>query len=275
MAIVIVDDEVKIRESTRRLLEKAGMEVLGEAANGAEALALVASVKPVVVIMDGSMPLMDGATATRYLREMHPNLAVIAHTADPHLGEQMSKAGASEVVLKGSGAELLEAIRSAVPSASHGLLGGGPQSRLWGATQLRGALFRHARLHAEAFPPESVPGDDNDGWWLSDGSLAVRLTAIPRIAVKEGLNAWMRHLLELRDIGQIAADETGVTQIIDGTLVVVLLNPDRTASLNHPTTQRSLHDALLPSTRSAPGESPRVDQKEQRHAPPHVRRPFE
>ena len=222
MAIVIVDDNVQARESTRRLLESAGIEVLGEASNGAEALALIEFLKPTVVVMDGQMPVMDGATAIRHLRDMHPNLTVIAHTADPSLADKMSAAGAAGVVLKGSPKELLEVVRSTLPQKGGGRLKTVGKSTT-GAARLRAALFRYADFHPESFPPESVPAHDNEGWRLEDGSLAVRLTAIPRIVAEEGLGDWMAHLLELRQRGEIVADpkEDGVARTINGARAVV------------------------------------------------------
>ena len=222
MGIVIVDDDIKVRESTRRLVEGAGIEVLGEASNGAEALALIEFLKPTVVVMDGKMPVMDGTTATRHLRKMHPNLAVIAHTADPHLAEKMSEAGATRVVLKGSGTELVEVIRLSLPQKGETHLKA-VRGSTTGAARLRAALFRYAEFHPESFPAESVPVHDNEGWWLDDGSLAIRLTAIPRIVADEGLSNWMEHVLELRQRGEIVADsnEEGVARTINGARAVV------------------------------------------------------
>ncbi len=223
MAIVIVDDNVQVRESTRQLFEGAGIEVLGEASNGAEALALIEFLKPALVVMDGQMPVMDGATAIRHLRELHPDLAVIAHTADQHYADKMSAAGATGVVLKGTGpAQLLEVVRATLPQKREAHLKPVGKTTT-GAARLRAALFRYAEFHPESFPPESVPAHDNEGWWLTDGSLAIRLTAIPRIALEEGLGHWMEHLLELRERGEIVADpnEDGVARTINGARAVV------------------------------------------------------
>lgn len=72
MGIVIVDDESTVRKAARRLLEAAGVSVLGEASNGGEALAMVEMLNPAAVLMDDRMPVMDGVIATRYLKAMHP-----------------------------------------------------------------------------------------------------------------------------------------------------------------------------------------------------------
>ena len=221
MAIVIVDDDENVRALTRRMLEGAGMDVLGEAADGAEALALVSALKPALVVMDGRMPVMDGTTATRRLLELHPDVAVIAHTSDPKLGDDMSEAGASGVVLKGSQASLVRVVRASLTQVSGGGRRADEKSTI-GAVRLRAALLRYAEFHPEAFLSEDVAGEENEGWWLNDGSLAFRLTAIHRVAVKEGLGEWMELLLELRQRGEIVGGEAGVTRTINGVLVVVL-----------------------------------------------------
>lgn len=120
MAIVIVDDDISVRELTRCFLQGAGFEVVGEASNGSEALALIEVVHPAVVVMDARMPAMDGMTATRQLRELHPQLPVIAHTGDATLGEAMTEAGVTHVVPKGSAALLVESIRASLRQASNG-----------------------------------------------------------------------------------------------------------------------------------------------------------
>lgn len=222
MAIVIVDDDSTMRHVARRLLEGAGLKVLGEASSGREALAMVEVLKPAVVLMDGRIPLMHGATIISGLRKTHPDLSVIAHTADPNLAEEMAAAGASCVVVRGSPGQLVEVVGSWMSQGGDGHLKAVGRATT-GAARLRAALFRHAEFHPEGFPPESVPGDDNEGWWLDDGSLAIRLTAIPRIAADEGLANWMEHLLELRQRGEIVAGPSGdgVARTINGTRAVV------------------------------------------------------
>jgi DNA-binding NarL/FixJ family response regulator len=70
--VVIADDHVLFRRGLRRLLQQRGMEVVGEASNGRQAVQLATELAPDVVVMDLSMPLMDGVEATR---------AIVAHDA--------------------------------------------------------------------------------------------------------------------------------------------------------------------------------------------------
>lgn len=80
--VVLVDDHRLVREGLRRTLEDAGLEVVGEARDGAEALELAAALTPDVVLMDVSMPVLDGLTATRRLRSRVPSARVVVLTID-------------------------------------------------------------------------------------------------------------------------------------------------------------------------------------------------
>jgi DNA-binding NarL/FixJ family response regulator len=79
--VLLVDDQALFREALATLLEvRPEIDVVGEAANGAEALDRVAAVRPDVVLMDLHMPVLDGIGATRRLRVEHPDVRVLALT---------------------------------------------------------------------------------------------------------------------------------------------------------------------------------------------------
>jgi PAS domain S-box-containing protein len=104
LRIVIVDDHNAVREALRGLLQgRPEFHVVGEAANGLEAIAKARALRPDVVLMDVSMPEMDGVEATRHIRALLPavqvlGLSMYSRTEDPHAIEQ---AGAAAFFTKG------------------------------------------------------------------------------------------------------------------------------------------------------------------------------
>ena len=115
--VMIVDDHALVRSGLGTfLLVFADLELVAEAGSGEEALQLCARLQPDVVLMDLVMPGMDGAAATRAIRERWPQIQVIALTSfkDQEWVEQALQAGAVGYLLKNIGAdELADAIRAA------------------------------------------------------------------------------------------------------------------------------------------------------------------
>lgn len=102
MKILIADDHALFRDGLRSLLSAQGHEVVGEARNGKEAIALAHSLKPDLVLMDVSMPELDGISATRQLTVELPGVNVVVLTAseeESNLFEAL-KAGAGGYLLK-------------------------------------------------------------------------------------------------------------------------------------------------------------------------------
>jgi two-component system chemotaxis response regulator CheY len=83
--VLIVDDLTFIKMVLKDLVEKAGFRVVGEASDGEEALRLFAEKRPDIVLLDITMPKMDGLTALRKILEMDPEAKVIMCSA---LGQQ-------------------------------------------------------------------------------------------------------------------------------------------------------------------------------------------
>ena len=121
--LVIADDHFLIREGFKTLLKKQSeIQLVGEAENGRELLAVVASTAPDVVITDIQMPEQDGITATRLIKEQHPAVGIIALSMfnENHLVIDMFKAGAKGYLVKNTDErELIDAIRSVHAGGSY------------------------------------------------------------------------------------------------------------------------------------------------------------
>ncbi len=114
--VLLVDDHKLVREGLRRTLEDAGFDIVGEAADGAAGLDLAERLRPHVVLMDVSMPVLDGITATKRMRMRSPESHVVILTmhADDDIITKARSAGASGYILKdASGDEVVEAVRLA------------------------------------------------------------------------------------------------------------------------------------------------------------------
>jgi NarL family two-component system response regulator LiaR len=117
ISVVIADDHSLVRQGLRRYLEMAGdIEVLGEAANGAEVLRMIdnGTGEPDIVLLDIRMPEMDGLEAARRIRVRHPDVGIIILTAydDRQFVVEAVRAGARGYVLKARDAEhLIQTVR--------------------------------------------------------------------------------------------------------------------------------------------------------------------
>jgi two-component system response regulator NreC len=115
ISVLIADDHTIVRSGVRMLLEaEDDIRVAGEALNGLEALELAESLQPDIVLMDITMPEMDGLEATRRIKKRFPQINVLVltmHRSDEYFFE-MLKAGASGYILKGAKtSELINAVR--------------------------------------------------------------------------------------------------------------------------------------------------------------------
>jgi DNA-binding NarL/FixJ family response regulator len=118
--VLLADDHGLVRTGLISLLSTAAdIEVVGEAADGAQALDLVAATRPDVVLMDLSMPVMDGVDATRAVRLRHPEtrVVVLSSFADQGRVRDAITAGATGYVLKDC---TPDEVRSAIRAAAEG-----------------------------------------------------------------------------------------------------------------------------------------------------------
>ena len=115
ITILLAEDHKVVREGTRRLLEsQSDFEVVGEASDGIEAIELAKKWKPQIIIMDVSMPRLNGIEATKQIKALYPNMAILVLTGydDDEYVFALLEAGAAGYLLKeSSGEELIDAIR--------------------------------------------------------------------------------------------------------------------------------------------------------------------
>ena len=97
MRVLLADDHQLLRQAIRRALEDAGMTVVAEAGDGGEAVRLVGELRPDVVVMDVSMPVLDGIEATRRVHAEFPDLPIVILTmhGDEALRRDAVEAGAT------------------------------------------------------------------------------------------------------------------------------------------------------------------------------------
>jgi DNA-binding NarL/FixJ family response regulator len=121
--VLLVEDHETVRQGLRMLLDsQPDIEVVGEAANGRIAVQDCERLEPHVVVMDLSMPEMNGLVATQSIKQTRPEIAVVALTRhdDSAFVDALTKAGVSGYVLKQSPSrELLEAVRAVSTGRSY------------------------------------------------------------------------------------------------------------------------------------------------------------
>ena len=123
LRILLADDHVTVRHGLRLLIDgQADMKVVSEASDGSAAMQHAIALKPDVIVMDISMPGMNGLAATRALKQKQPNVIIVTltrHGDDAYL-QELLRAGVSGYVLKQSApTELLQAIRAAAAGGQY------------------------------------------------------------------------------------------------------------------------------------------------------------
>ncbi|MBL8209426.1 MAG: response regulator transcription factor [Bryobacterales bacterium] len=138
--ILLADDHRMVRQGFRMILDaQEDMEVIGEAGNGRDAVEMARSLKPEVVVMDVTMPELNGIEATRRIREAEPLVRVLALSVhrDGVYVREIVRAGAEGYILKESAdSELIAAVR-AVASGNSYL-----------SPEVAGAVLKDYRKHA-------------------------------------------------------------------------------------------------------------------------------
>jgi DNA-binding NarL/FixJ family response regulator len=121
--ILIVDDQDMVRREVRHILETQNhWEVVGEATNGREALDMVGDAKPDAIVMDISMPVMNGLEATSEITRRNPGCKVLIFTAHSTAGllGQIQRSGAKGLVTKSNATiELTPALHAIIKGQTY------------------------------------------------------------------------------------------------------------------------------------------------------------
>jgi two-component system, NarL family, response regulator DegU len=119
--VVIADDHTMLREGLRRSLAGQGLDVVADASDGSQAVALVEQHKPDAVLMDVTMPVLDGIDAAKRIQTNTPATKVIMLTmhSDPALAKRAREAGASAYLVKDcTTSDIISAIERAMEGAT-------------------------------------------------------------------------------------------------------------------------------------------------------------
>ena len=192
--LVLVDDHELVRAAVRTLFQQdSAFCVVGEAADGPTAVALVADCRPDVVVMDVSLPGLSGIEATRQVLQQAPQVKVVALSMydDPQYVAGMLNAGAAGYVLKAAAAaEVPQAVRAVCAGSTYL------------SPQVAGAVYD--QVHALARHPELKERERQVLRWISEG------LSTPEIARKMNLSehtvhTHRQHIMDKLDRHSVAA----------------------------------------------------------------------
>jgi Response regulator containing a CheY-like receiver domain and an HTH DNA-binding domain len=190
MRVLLADDHALFRAGIASLLRAWGLEVVGEAANGFEALELTRRLRPDLVLMDIGMPDCNGLEATRLIKAEFPDTRIVMVTVsdgDEDLFEAV-KSGAEGYLLKDMSADdlerTLEAVASGEPALSPGL-----------ATKILDEFARLARVGPAKEPEEALTPRERDVLQMVAEGATNREIATALFVSENTVNFHMKNIL--------------------------------------------------------------------------------
>jgi DNA-binding NarL/FixJ family response regulator len=195
LRILLADDHLTVREGLRMIVNaQTDMEVVGEAGDGREAIAHAQELLPDIVLMDVSMPKLNGLKATEKLKQLCPQVKVLTltrHTDSGYL-QQLLRAGASGYVLKQSApTELLHAIRAVAAGGKY--LDPAVAGKVIGNYTGRAAGLRSAEHSSRELTDRESEILRLIAWGYSNKEIAARLELSVKTIEAHKANA-MKHL---------------------------------------------------------------------------------
>jgi len=208
MRVLLADDHQLLRQAIRRALEDAGLNVVAEAGDGGEAVRLVGELKPDVVVMDVSMPVLDGIEATRRVHAEFPDLPIVILTmhGDEALRHEAVEAGASGFLTKD--VSMQEVVRPAPQTA------GGDVAL---STELAAEILAELEDGADRPPSPLTPREEEVLQLIADGCSTSEVASNLFISGKTVKNhlASIYEKLEARDRTQavLSAVRIGIVRL--------------------------------------------------------------
>jgi DNA-binding NarL/FixJ family response regulator len=203
MRVLLVDDHPLFRDGVRSLLEARGVEVVGEAGDGQEALEAAVRLKPDVILMDITMPRMDGLEATRLIKVRLPDIKIVVLTVsdeDRVLFEAI-KSGAQGYLLKDLQADeffnLLSGIERGEAPISRGLAG-----------RILEEFAAHRAGRAEVEAPDELTDREREVLKCVSGGASNREIAATLYVSENTVKFHMKNILEklhLRNRAEVVA----------------------------------------------------------------------
>jgi DNA-binding NarL/FixJ family response regulator len=115
--ILVADDNAAVRSALCRMFDlEEGYDICAEATNGEEAIALALKHKPDLIILDLSMPVMNGLDSARELKRIMPQIPIILFTQHADWGLQMTNLHVDRVLSKNNASSLMDHVRSLAPA---------------------------------------------------------------------------------------------------------------------------------------------------------------
>jgi DNA-binding NarL/FixJ family response regulator len=206
--VLIVDDRPIFRAGSKGMLSSYDhITIVGEAVNGREAVAMAKSLKPDVILMDISMPEMDGIAATAAIKQDTNEVAILGLTASDHEDDvaQMLQAGACGYILKESGPEDLA---RAIEDAHAGRF---PLDRSVAQRMVQRLATQRARPAVETIEP-LMPKEKEILRFLMEGYPNKAIAA--RLSISEGtVKAHLRNIYRKLDVDSRAAAAARASQL--------------------------------------------------------------